>query len=212
MMKGIYFDDIHSYRDLNLVLSEVNIPPATVKTKYIDIPGGDGSVDLTEALGEVKYKDRDCSFTFTVFPYENFEKKKKQISNLLNGKRCKITLDKDPEYYWVGRCTINEYVSDKNLHRIVVGVTVAPYKLKRTQTIVTVPAGTSVAYTLENGRKSVVPTITTTAEATVIFEGNTYNLGVGTHTILNIELKQGKHQVTVTSSSPVEFTYQEGDL
>ena len=211
-MKGMYFDNIHSYRDLNLVLSSVNIPPATAKTTFVDIPGGDGSVDLTEALGEVKYKDRGCTFTFSVFPYEDFEEKKKHISNILNGRQCKITLDKDFEYYWVGRCTVDSYASNKNLHKIVVKATVTPYKLKRTQTIVTIPAGTSVVRMLENGRKSVVPTITTTAAATVIFEGNTYNLGVGTHTILNIELKHGRHQVTVTSTSPVVFTYQEGDL
>lgn len=212
MMKGIYFDDIHSFKDLNLVLSKAVIPPATVKTKYIDIPGGDGSADLTEALGAIKYKDRECSFTFTVFPYEDFEQKKTYISNLLNGKRCKITIDKDPEYYWVGRCKVNSYASDKNLHTLVVGATVSPYKLKTTETTVIIPAGESVARELTNGRKSVVPTITTTAAAQVIFEGNTYNLGVGTHTILNIELKYGKHQVTVTSAAPVKFTYQEGDL
>jgi hypothetical protein len=212
MMKGIWFDEVHSYMDLNLILSEVNIPPATAKTSYVDIPGGDGSVDLTEALGEVKFKDRDCSFTFTVFPYEDFEAKKQEISNLLNGKRCKVTLDKDPDYYWVGRCFINGYASDKNLHKITVKATVGPYKLKTKQTTVTVPAGESVATKLENGRKSVVPTITATENAKIVFDGNTYNLGAGTHTILNIELKYGQNSIIVTSNSPVRFTYQEGDL
>lgn len=211
-MKGIYFDGIHSYENLNLVLSGISIPPATVKTTYVDIPGGDGSVDLTEALGEVKFKDRECAFTFTVFPYEDFEEKKKHISNLLNGKRCKIKLDKDPGYYWDGRCFINEYASDKNLHKIVVGATVAPYKLKTEMTSVIVPAGESVAETLVNGRKTVVPTITNSDDATIIFEGNTYTLKAGTHTILNIELKYGDNQVTVTSTGQVKFTYQEGDL
>lgn len=212
MMKGIYFDSIHSYENLNLVLSGISTPPAAVKTTYVDIPGGDGSVDLTEALGEVKYKDRECAFTFTVFPDEDFEEKKKYISNLLNGKRCKIKLDKDPNYYWDGRCFINEYASDKNLHQIVVGATVAPYKLKNEVTSVIVPAGESVAETLVNGRKTVVPTITNSDDATIIFEGNTYTLKAGTHTILNIELKYGDNQVTVTSTGQVKFTYQEGDL
>lgn len=211
-MKGIRFDGIHSYDDLNLVLSVVEIPPAMPKTNYVDIPGGDGSVDLTEALGEVKFKDRECAFTFTVFPQDNFEEKKKAVSNLLNGKRCKIALDKDPGYYWQGRCSINEYASDKNLHKIVVGAVVAPYKLKNAQTVVTVAAGSSVAKTLVNGRKTVVPTITCTATATIVLGGNTYTLNAGTHSISNIELKQGENRVIVTSASPVTFTYQEGDL
>lgn len=137
-MRGIRFDNVHSYDDLNLLLSVAEIPPATAKTNYIDIPGGDGSVDLTEALGEVKFKDRECAFTFTVFPQDDFEVKKRQISNLLNGKVCKIALDKDPGYYWQGRCSINEYASDKNIHKIVVGAVVAPYKLKEKRTNVSV--------------------------------------------------------------------------
>lgn len=134
MMKGIKFDSVHSFNDLNLVLSEVSIPPATAKTNFVDIPGGDGSVDLTEALGEVKYNDRGCKFTFTVFPSDDFEAKKRQVSNLLNGKRCKIVVDKDPDFYWLGRCSIDEYSSNKNIHKIVVGATVAPYKLKTIET------------------------------------------------------------------------------
>lgn len=137
-MKGVWFDDVHSYTDLNLVLSEVNLPPAVPKTVFVDIPGGDGSVDLTEALGEVKYKSRDGSFTFTAFPSDDFEVKKRQVSNLLNGKRCKIRLDKDPDYYWIGRCVVDDYASDKNVHTIVVAFTVDPYKLKNDETFVAV--------------------------------------------------------------------------
>ena len=212
MMKGMYFDSVHSYEDLNLVLSSVSIPPAEVKKLYIDIPGGDGSVDLTAALGEVKYKDRECSFTFSVFPQDDFEEKKTRISNLLNGMVCRIRLDKDPGYYYQGRCFVNEYASDKNLHQIVIGATVAPYKLKMSVTKVTVPAGNAVSATLTNARKSVVPTITTTANAEIKFAGNTFNVNAGTHTLLNIELKQGANTVSVTSTAPVVFSYQEGDL
>ena len=67
----------------------------------------------------------------------------------------------------------------------------APYKLKNAQTVVTVGAGASVAKTLVNGRKTVVPSITCTATATIIFGGNSYTLDAGTHDLSNIELKQG---------------------
>lgn len=211
-MKGIWFDNIHSHEDLNLVLSKVDIPPATPKTNYVDIPGADGSVDLTEALGGVKFKDRACTFTFTVFPYDDFEEKKREVSNLLNGKRCKIVVDKDPDYYWIGRCSVNEYASDKRLHQIVVGAVVAPYKLKHEPTKVIVPAGTNVIGRLSNSRKRVVPVITTTAAATIIFGSLSCTLDVGSHKILNMELAEGFNQVIVTSAGAVTFTYQEGDL
>lgn len=212
MMKGMTFGGVHSHEDLNLVLSKVDIPPATVKTNFVDIPGGDGSVDLTEALGEVRYKDRECSFTFTVFPSDNFETKKREISNLLNGRRFKMILDKDPDYYWDGRCSIDSYASDKKINKIVVKSTVSPYKLKINLTKVIVPAGNKVVRLLLNSRKTVVPTITNTAAATIVFGGNTYDINPGTHRILNIELVEGGNEVTVTSTGDVEFTYQEGDL
>lgn len=212
-MKGIWFDDIHSYEDLNLILSKISIPPANPKTNYVDIPGGDGSVDLTETLGEVKFQDREASITFTVLPTDDFEEKKKEVSNLLNGVRFnRIIVDKDPEYYWVGRCKINEYASDKNLHKIVVGAILAPYKLKVNKTVITAPKGENVTVVLENGRKTVVPSITNTADATVVFNGNAYELNPGTHTVLDIVLKLGQNPVTVTSDEIVKFTYQEGDL
>lgn len=212
MMNGISFNEVHSYHDLNLVLSEVNIPPAVPKTKFIDIRGGDGSIDLTDALCEVRFKDRPCKFTFTVFPYDNFEEKKQEVSNLLNGQRKEIILDKDPDYCWTGRCSVDEYASNKKLNKIVVGAVVAPYKLKNYQTKIIFPAGEAVTKTLQNGRKAVIPVVTCTANATIIFNGNTYTLEPGVYRILGIELHQGGNRITVTSAGEVQFTYQEGDL
>lgn len=138
-MKGITFGEIHSYRDLNLILSKVEIAPAKPKTNYIDIPGGDGSVDLTEAHGEVKYYDRECKFTFSMNPSGDlseaaWEAKKTEVSNALNGNKFKITLDKDAEFYYLGRCEVNEYLSNKRLRQIVVAATVEPYKYKQEET------------------------------------------------------------------------------
>jgi len=212
MMNGISFDDIHSFYDLHLVLSKVDIPPAQAKTNFVDIPGGNGSVDLTEALGEVKYKDRKCSFTFTAFPCDDFEEKKREISNLINGKRCKITVDKDPDYYWLGRCFVNKYKSSGMVHTVVVDATVSPYKLKREETRVIIPAGESVVRTLINARKRVIPTITNASAANIILGETAVTLEAGTHRIPDIELVEGENEVTVTSTENVLFVWQEGDL
>ncbi len=212
MMNGIWFDDTHSYDDLNLILSSVNIPPATPKTNFVDIPGGDGSVDLTEALGEVKFKDRECTFTFTVLPTDDFEVKKRLVSDWLNGRKFQINLDKDPDYYWIGRCSVSGYASDKKLHNIVVKAVVAPYKLKCTQTVVSAKSGEKVTVHLRNGRKTVIPTITCTAETTIEFGGNTFKFNAGTHRNLDMALHMGDNFPVVTSTAPVMFTYQEGDL
>lgn len=142
---GISFGNIHSFRDLDLILSDAVIPPASPKTNYVDIPGADGSADLSEAHGEMKYSDRTgAKFTFYMNPAgdlseEAWEAKKKEISNRLNGLRCNISLDADPGYYWQGRCTVSDHSSNKKLRKFVVGARLAPYKLKTDVTSAFVP-------------------------------------------------------------------------
>lgn len=213
-MKGIWFGDYHSYYDFNLILSQVNIPPAEPKITMIDIPGGDGSVDLTEALGDVKYKDRNCKFTFSVLPTDDFEEKKREVSGLLNGLRCKITVDKDPDYYWIGRCSVDEYASDRNLHKIVIKAIVSPYKWKQEVTKVFVPGGEGVHAVLYNGRKPTAPTISTN-DNTIISNGKGFihEFEVdGDHILPEFKLVFGENEVWVTSVWGATFTYQECDL
>lgn len=214
--KGIYFDDIHSYFDLNLILAPFVPTPAEPKTNYIDITGGDGSLDLTEGLGEVKYKDRPFNFTFSVNPSDKmtFDEKVSQVSNLLNGKWCKITLDRDPNYYWEGRSIVDKYAQNKALKQISIKATVRPYKLKQNETVKSFELTTEEKeITLKNGRKSVVPEITCTNDNTkVIFGSVTETLNAGTHKILDIYLKEGNNILKVSGSGTITFAYREGEL
>lgn len=214
MNRGITFNNIHSFRNLNLILSKVEISPATPKTNFIEIPGSDIPLDLTEALGGVNYSPRECKITFTMNPLGDlsegaFEAKKTEVSNALNGLACNIILDKDPDFFYKGRCVVDEYLSDKKIRQIVIKATVHPYKYKKDITAVTVAAGSHI---LSNDRMAVVPVIKTTAETKLTFNGNTYSVDAGTHKILDIELKEGKNAITVETTGSVTFTYQEGAL
>lgn len=214
--KGIYFDDVHSFNDLNLILAPFVPTPAEPKENYIDITGGDGSLDLTEGLGEVKYKDRTFEFTFTINPSEkmSFDEKVSQVSNALNGKKFRMTLDRDPEYYWEGRCKVDKYAQNKRLGQISIKATVRPYKLKQNQTVASFELSAEAKeITLKNGRKSVVPEITCTNDnVTVVFGNITETLSAGTHKILDIYLKEGNNILKVSGSGTITFTYQEGEL
>ena len=213
---GIYFGEIHSFYDLNLVLAPFVPVPAIPKTNYIDLAGGDGSLDLTEALGELKFNDREFTFTFSVHPSDKmtFDEKVTQISNALNGKRCKITLDRDSGWYWDGRCTIDTYLQDRNLKQVVVKATVKPYKLKKKKTvsIYTLTAAEQIV-NVRNSRKSAVPEITCSADnAKVTFGSYTATLSAGTHKILDFQLLEGDNLFTVSGSGTITFEYQEGAL
>lgn len=218
---GVLFEVIgtgeafHSFHDLNLILAPFVLPPAKPKIDLLEIEGMDGSLDLTEANGETKYFDRELKFTFTVFPQDglSFEERQTAVSNALNGKRCKITLDKDCDYYFTGRCSVNEYLCDRRLCQIVVTATVAPYKLLQHETVASFTlSNTAQSIILVNRRKSVVPVITVTNSAKVIFGGVTQQLTAGTYKVLDFQLTQGVNTFTVSGTGTITFSYQEGDL
>ena len=216
---GIKFDNIHSFTDLRLILSGVDIPPAQPKTNNYDIVGGDGSIDLTETNGEVKFSDRDCKFTFTMNPVDDlsdaaWEAKKSEISNFIAGKIFKITLDKDSGFYYKGRCAVNEYLSNKRKRQFVIAAKVSPYKLKQEETRLQYTlSATLTEIIITNSRKSVVPFIDCTNDNTTVVYGNgIYTLNKGTHKILDILLTEGSNKLQISGSGTVTFRFQEGDL
>lgn len=215
---GVSFGDVHSFYDLDLILAAVNISPASPKEAYIDIPGADGSLDMTEALGEVKYKDRTATFTFFMNPGSDlseaaWEEKKMAVCNRLNGIRCNITLDKDPDYFWQGRCRVNEHTSAKKLRKFVVAASVAPYKLKKDETVYSVSLSESPSeLKLTNGRKTVCPVFECTGAAVLVIGDDTFNISEGTHKVLDIQLHEGTTTVTVSGTGTLNIKYQEGEL
>lgn len=215
-MNGVYFGEVHSYHDLKLLLAPFAPSPAKPQTNFLKVPGRDGSVDLTEANGEVKYDSRDFTFTFYMIPNDDltFDERFSKVNDALNGLRCRMTLDRDPEYYWLGRCEVNKYTQDKNVGKIVVKATVEPYKLKQSATVVPVALSSSAETVFfENGRMPSVPVIECTNDgAEIVFEGNTYTLKAGANKILDIRFKEGSNALTLSGSGTITFTYQEGAL
>lgn len=214
-MKGVYFGEIHSYNNLNLILAPFTPTPATPQTNLLQIPGRNGLLDLTEANGEVKYNSREFQFTFTVAPDDlTFDERLSVVSNALNGRKCKITLERDPDFYWLGRCAVDKYEQDKSVGKIAVRATVDPYKLRQSVSVTTF-ALTAVEQTviLENDRMAAVPVIECTDDGAVVgFNGKTHRLNAGTSKILDIRFVEGSNSLTISGTGTITFTWQEGAL
>lgn len=213
-MKGVKFDDFHTYLDFGLLLSEKTIGSPSAKTESINVPGADGELDLTEYFGYVNYKNRKLSFTFkTIAPMNEFLNVYSTVQNALNGKKMKIILDDDPYFYYVGRVQVNEWKSDGRVGTIVIDCNCEPYKYKLNKTIITDSIVSSAAIIYDNLRKPTVPTIKTTAAMTVVFGTVTTVLNsAGEYTIPEIIFREGKNTITYTGTGMVTLEYQEGGL
>lgn len=217
-MNTIKFDNINAYEDLELILSKATINPAIAKTTFVEIPNRDGAVDLSEAMGEIKYKSRTGTFIFYTKAGINLPAKRSEVANALNGKSFeKITLDRDPSYYWTGRITgvTNGFIYPAD--KITVTAQLDPYKSKQSITEVTETLGTEYkTIILNNSRKNVVPTITVGAETTVKYSDTICVLSAGEHTILDFILYEGENTIQAktdaTEGNTIVISYQEGSL
>lgn len=214
MFKTI-FGTIDSYSMLGLIQQKVEIGPALPKTSFVDIPGANGSKDLTEALGVgVRYKDRTIKWTFALYPGDDWPAKISEVSNALNGKRMEIKLDGDTMHY-LGRVSVDSHKSDKLLRQITVSAVCEPYKVSSTAKTQTENITTS--YKLVNvviGDLPQVPTVTVSRET--VFKVGTFEktVAAGTHTIPELYASgTATYQVKTTASTgTVTFSWTEGSL
>lgn len=218
MARGTDFSGVHSDIDLHLIQQTVDVQPAEPKLNLIDIPGADGSRDLsTQPAGRVVFNDRKITWIFALYPGDNWAAKHRQVSGALNGKYCRITLDSDPEYYYQGRLVVRNYKVDNQLRQITVEATCRPYMLRQQETVAQISNLTTAYRVLElvNDRKPAIPTITVTAETTLRWNGGTITIAPGTHRILDIELQEGVNRLeakVTTGTGSITLTYQEGAL
>ena len=212
-MKGITFGELHSYTDLKLLLKSKEIGSPVVKTNRIDIPGGDGSIDLTDFFGEPKYEDVQHKFEFvTIEPQSDFLSQYSAIKNAIHGKKVRIILDDDPTFFYWGRCRVSSFTSSKGIGTISVECDCEPYKYKLNKTVVTHAVSGTADITLTNSRKRAVPEIATTAAMTFVFGDGSWAKSSGTFTIPELELQEGANTVTVIGTGTVSFAWNEGEL
>lgn len=214
-MKGITFGQYHSYRDFSLILGEKEIAAPKVKTVKIEIEGADSALDLTEFFGEPNFEDVTHKFQFsTIVPQSEFLTLYSTIKNAIHGKRLRVILDDDPDFFYIGRCFVSSFTSAKGVGTISIEADCEPWKYKAEETTVTQTVSGEDIIVLANIRKRVVPVVTITAESSlhIVFGSNIWDLGSGSYTLPELELTAGENTVAVTGTGTIAFAYQEAGL
>lgn len=215
-MNEVFFDGIASFRDWGIYLSSIDLGDPKPKEIYVEIPNGDGALDLTEALtGDVHYESRPIEMVFTIKPETYSVQLARRIRSFLNGQRRIIHWDDEPGYHLIGRCATT-LQKDGVLWLLTVRATCQPwlYVNEPTTRNVTMGAAGTTTLNLTNERKRVIPTITASAAVTIAFNGQTISVNAGTQRLTNIALQYGNNLLTITGAegTTVLFEYQEGAL
>lgn len=229
-MIGVKFGNKHSWNDFGMILSSKEISPPQVQKNELKIPVRDGSIDLTTAITDaVKYYDRKITLNFTVIE-SKWESTISQVQEYLHGQRMQIILDDDSSFYYVGRVEVNKWTSKKKIGTIVIECTVEPFKYDILSSAVDwewdifdfeegiinetgglIVNGTTTI-TLICRKKRMFPTFTASANMTVTFEGETFNLTKGTQKVYEIFLVEGNNELTFKGNGTVTIDYVGGSL
>lgn len=221
MDHSVIFDGKHTWDDWHLIpASRPTIAQPKIKTQYVEIPGVGSSEDFSELLsGHPVYSNRSGDLEFVVLHdyWNSWEKTRTTIANHLTGRNMQVILEDDPDYYYYGRCSLDEYRSEANYSRIIISYTLKPFKH-----LLEIPSNLKNLYV--SGSRTVSVNGTAAYESpTFIVSGSSSGLNVsmgGTSIHLingstkdsRIVFGPGSHSLTFQGTGTVTIDYREGVL
>lgn len=124
--------------DIGLIVARGVWPRAVPKTSYIDIPGSDGKLDLSEVLrGEATFSNVTGTILFIVLNRDKFNLNR--FINHYHGRRVMIRMGDDDDYYRVGRCWVTADDRKRVLREFTLTVDAEPYRYAMRDKSVEVP-------------------------------------------------------------------------
>lgn len=230
---GVKIDDIHMLQDMGLALSRTDcVQPPEVKTNIQDIPGADGSADLTESLtGRPTYYNREIKMEFgRGLDRNKWPNMYSRIMTLFHGKQVKVIFDDDPNYYYTGRATVSDYKRTQTLGTLLITVNADPYKYELLSSLDdwlwdTLDFEEGIIRDYKNlvvnerldvniiGQvKVIVPIIISDSDMLVEWHGEQYPIVPGNNKIYDIEIPAGENVLTFIGYGTVSIDYRGGIL
>ncbi|WP_423189420.1 hypothetical protein ACO1PF_00470 [Alkalibacterium sp. f15] len=214
-MFQVYFDEQASFDDWGITAASYVLREPEPKTIYIDLPAGDGQLDLTEALTkEVKYHPRELEVQFYIKPdHPHKELAINSIRSFLHGRVRTVRYEKEPEYYVTGRFDVS-IEPDGVLDVVTITGQCHPWKYKHevTEHQFNTMDSLSMEVHLWNSRKAVIPTFITDKELTVRFNNLSRTMSAGEHRFTSIYFNEGINDLTLeaAANTSIKIRYQEG--
>ena len=206
-----------------------------LRSEYAEVPGRDGSLDMTEVLtGYPLYENRTGTLQF--FLYDDSVKaltKLNTIRNYLHGKKHKIVLSDEPEYYYIGRLMMHESHPTTEGEYAVFDLeyNLEPYKYDQASTAGdwlwdpfnfetgvireygNLAVDGSLELTVVGSRKPTVPKFTVAGGALTLTIGtDEYELPIGVTVLPQIVLMDEEYTFEFTGTGTVSVEFRGGSL
>ncbi len=126
---------LNTWRDWHMVpTSRPSVNPPKTRTRHVTVPGRDGTLDYTQAMGGIYYENRTGTWEFAVYHEVNeslgmsWADVYSDILTNLHGQELQVFLEDEPEYFYTGRVMVKEWKSDKWFSTVILEYDLDPYK------------------------------------------------------------------------------------
>ena len=224
----------HTFRDYGLyVTNQTPIQAPEVRTQFVQVPGRNGDIDLTDALvGEPVYANRQITLQLAGKKRpEDWPHFISQFMMEIHGRQVTVVFDSDEDWFYRGRAIVQtDYQRGNDVARFTLSITAEPFKIRAYDTTqpwlwdpFRFPDGVIAYYSgIEvNGTKQirvvspgmpVVPEFLLTAPMTVTYNGKTVNLPAGRSKDYDLAIRSGTSYMTFTGYGTVTIEYDVGRL
>lgn len=212
-MLGVMFGDKHSYHDLGLWLKKYpDITPPSPKTKFVDVPGKDGALDLSKVLtGRMQYSRRTVTMEFSILgPRDEWPEIHGEILDLLHGQEMELVLDDDMEFCYTGLVSVSGFDPQKVTSGVTITMDAEPYRTRMHATKQIINVSGSQTAEIAIGKKPVIPTITASSAMQMIFGGLSYSLAAGENVFPDVIMREGSNVFEFIGDGSVTLEYREG--
>ncbi len=218
MERYFILDNFNTWYDWNLILTSKSITPPEPKTNYVAIDGMNGTLDMSEALtGEITYNDRTITMKFWTDHGTRDEREQllNDIRLALHGRKIKIIEPDDPDHYFYGRIKIKSEENIIPYAEFTIEATCEPWRYANEDSnrhVIVSPNESIDVVIINQGKKTITPTIAITGAITVAYGDTSATLSDGSYKISDLNLRRGTNVLNVSGNGAITFTYKEASL
>ena len=233
MLYGVKINGIDTLAEYGLALaSDYSIEAPTMKETRVDIPGADGSINLSYALtGRPTFNDRNISFSLFRSTHDSdLVRLRSKLMSQFHGREVQLVFPFDGSVYYSGILQIGN-ITNYNSSVIPVSMTASPYRIERVTSVedwlwdpfdlntgiarhyVDLPIETPTEYFIVGSDMPVSPVFDVDGEGIgLYFHDEFYNLPEGRSSVIGLTLDPGMNSIIFTGEGTVSIEFRGGWL
>lgn len=209
----VTIDGVSLLSEYVCMLSEVTITPLIKKQYLVDIPGTDGSRDLTDWFGVPRFEARTLTIRAQCCR-EGAVDCAARLANAFGGRTVAVRLTSDPGVYRTGIVTQVSATGPLLSDEVILTIVCDPCRYADAETVQAVPASeTAVTYEWTNGgTRPVVPEIVSESDTVIALGLSKWALSKGTYRLPGLAIPGGSSITVKISGGPLTAKYREAIL